>query len=109
MSNPRHTIYASLSLAATLAIAIGGSVAFPVLSMEPPNDGLVLVIVPPWRGGEDIVRGAGGYLVGPVQAPMAVLARFNIPVPIQSMRNDGAWAVLDGTQIAFICGVSEDA
>jgi len=97
--------------------------AFPVLAVlsgpvaavvggDPRVDGPMLVIVPPWANAGEIVARAGGRLVGPIRAPMAVFAAAtDTTAPdategfVRRVRNEGAWWVSDGTALAAICGV----
>lgn len=81
--------------------------ALAIVGTPTPEAGPRLVLFPPWRDGLELVQKAGGDLVGPVQAPMGLLAfaadgsDFN-----RRLRDAGAWAVIDGTSIARLCGVS---
>ena len=83
--------------------------AGPVMLLAAPPaaaGGLVLVISPPWSGGAArIVVQSGGQLVGPDAAPFARFATSEGPKFDRKLREAGAWAVLDGTRLAAICGV----
>lgn len=67
-----------------------------------PDDAeLVLVVSPPWHGGpEAIVSAAGGSVVGPSNAPLAVVATNATPA---AFKEAGAWFLLDPKNVPFLC------
>ncbi|QFT94514.1 hypothetical protein FIU86_16810 [Roseovarius sp. THAF9] len=61
-----------------------------------------LVLVPPWGADPGrIIAAAGGREIGLVAAPLARLAVLDRPADAVA---GGAWAVLDATALASICG-----
>ncbi len=61
-----------------------------------------LVLVPPWGEDSDrIIAAAGGREIGLVTAPLARLAVLDRPADAVAR---GAWAVLDATALASLCG-----
>ena len=62
-----------------------------------------LVVVPPW--GADparIIAAAGGREIGLGSAPLARLAVLDRP---EDATAAGAWAVMDATALASLCGI----
>lgn len=77
-----------------------------LLSAAPPRAGApVLVIAAPWRDAGAIIAAAGGAVLGPQTAPLATIATSDRPDFAARLRRSGAFAVLDGTRLAAICGV----
>ncbi|OWU84835.1 hypothetical protein ATO6_11010 [Oceanicola sp. 22II-s10i] len=91
--------HALITAATMIALAIG---PLTLLSGPAPDDGVVLVVVPPWRDSAAILAAAGMRPVGPVQAPFAVLAAG---APGSAKALTGVWAVIGAGRIAAICGV----
>lgn len=68
---------------------------------EPGPEDAVLVVTLPW--GDDpaeVVARAGGHPIGPVQAPMAVLASG---ATVAAFKASGAIAVLPASTLALFC------
>ena len=100
-------ICAGLLLATALAVALGVSLALPFVAHLPEAGSPVLVVAPPWSAGaESMVLQAGGHPLGPGSAPFAVLAGFPDVIPVEALRQLGAWAIADGRVLATLCGVS---
>ncbi len=94
-----------------LLAVLSGPVA-AVVGGTPRTDSPMLVIVPPWLDAASVVDGAGGRLIGPVRAPLAVFATVADGAGhaatsdfVRRVRDEGAWWVTDGTALAAICGV----
>ncbi|MFN3613136.1 MAG: hypothetical protein ACK4WC_01055, partial [Rubrimonas sp.] len=68
----------------------------------------VVVVGPPWVSAADLAMRAGGRPVGPLQAPMGVLAVFEDPDFPARLRAAGAWGAFDGARLAALCGVTDD-
>lgn len=75
-----------------------------VLFAPPGAEGPFLVVVPPWLGAAAVVQAAGGSVVGPTGAPLAVLAMAEAPDFHARASRAGA-VVRDGRALAAICGV----
>ena len=76
------------------------------LLAAPPQVGLpVIVFVPPWLDADRLVTSAGGQLVGPDSAPLAVLAYSKNPNFPQALLLSGAFGVRDGALLARLCRV----
>lgn len=84
-------------------------VASPVVlvASSTPRDGIpVIVVGAPWGDRlETVISQAGGQILGPESAPFARIATSDTPEFFQRLRDAGAWAVLDGTRLATLCGV----
>lgn len=82
--------------------------AGPVLALmsSPPVSGQpVLVITAPWGStAEELIALAGGVPVGPVSAPIAIMATSDEVAFVMRLKQAGAWLVLDGQRLAAICG-----
>ena len=99
MSKTALVVLILLSLSAPPSLGLSG--------MRPTDAPLRLVIFAPWTDGPALVRRAGGALVGPRDAPMGALAYAEDRAAFDSrLRALGAWAVVDGTALARLCGVS---
>lgn len=77
-----------------------------VMLAAPPvaGDGPLLVVSGWGAGAERRIGAAGGRVVGPLRAPLGVLATSDNPAFADNLRAAGAWAVLDGRRIAALCG-----
>lgn len=104
------TVSAYLLMLGGLAVALGLEVASVAVAAQLPADSdildePVLVVAPPWSGGaEAVVSAAGGAIVGPVQAPLSVLATG---ASAQDLRHSGAWFLLDPSALSFFCVTKE--
>lgn len=89
-------------LCATTALA---ATAFIAHSQE-VSDGPLLVVTLPWGPDPaEVVAAAGGYVVSPARAPLAVVAAG---ASAATLNRAGAFAVLDATAASFLCGAEED-
>ncbi|MEM9552435.1 MAG: hypothetical protein AAGA05_14745 [Pseudomonadota bacterium] len=92
-----------------LISAVCAPPALAILAAPLPEDGPRLVLYPPWVDGADLVQQAGGDSIGPYRAPMGVLAFASDSEAFdRRLRAAGAWAVIDGTIIANLCGLGTD-
>lgn len=92
------------------ALVVFGSLIMPatLVMARPVQQGdIVVVIVPPWRGADAVIEDAGGHLVGPWRATFGQFALSSDPKFIPALRRSGAWAVLNGNALAYLCGVSD--
>ncbi len=88
-------------------MALGLIMTGPLLalaSVPVGKDGIVLVVSPPWRDVDRVIDAAGGRRIGPVTARFGGLATGEGAEFVARLRQVGAWAVLDGTAIATLCG-----
>ena len=89
-----------------LPLVLGSALAGPVATLatlDPRPGEPVLAVFWPWQDAEGRVRAADGRVIGPVRAPMAVLATGDAPDFADRLNAQGALAVLDGTAIALLC------
>ena len=87
---------------------IGTLIAGPLivaLSSVPQESDLVLVLAPDVQVRENMIREAGGRLVGPEQAVFGSFAVSDDPEFVTSLKASGAWFVVNGQRIALLCGV----
>ncbi len=76
------------------------------LFAAPPQVGMpVIVFVPPWLDADRLVALAGGQIIGPDSAPLAVLAYSNDPDFPRNLLLSGALGVRDGSLVASLCNV----
>jgi hypothetical protein len=89
---------------ATLALILLAPLS--ALVAAPPRDGMpVIVFVPPWLDAEGLVSRAGGQIVGPESAPLAVLAYSDDPGFAGTLLRAGALGVRDGSLVANLCNL----
>jgi hypothetical protein len=80
-----------------------------VLAQPPRPERPVLVLLPPWADGAALISRAGGRPASPVSAPFARLAydpAGDSPALAARLRGQGAWAVVDASVLALICGAT---
>lgn len=88
-------------LAIGLVASLGTELAAFAFTATGQGDAPVLVVAPPWSGGaEAVVAAAGGWVVGPTQAPMSVLATG---ASLDAFKSAGAWFLVDPGAISFFC------
>lgn len=75
-----------------------------ITALPAPEGDLLLVLVPPWSGAEQVVLAAGGQVTGPVSAPLSVFATGTTP---ERLLAAGAFWVADGRLAARLCGMEE--
>ncbi|MBW4710327.1 hypothetical protein KX928_21265 [Roseobacter sp. YSTF-M11] len=98
-----------MSVFAHVSSLIVAAVAGPVLALlsSPPTPGdVALVIAPPWAEREQIVTRAGGRVVGPATAIFGTLAISADPDFKSALLSEGAWVIVDGRSVAYLCGVT---
>lgn len=77
------------------------SAAIAVIPTGGPGTGPYLVIAAPWNGGPAaVVRSAGGQIVGPQTAPLAVMAT---DASVEALAAAGAWIVTTPSALPFLC------
>lgn len=84
-------------------LALSGPV-LPLFTLPPPTDGIVLVVAPPWHDAAAIIDTAGGRLVGPATTWLGAFATSDAADFAERLRAAGAWASLNGTALAELCG-----
>lgn len=82
----------------------GPVIVFASAPVPAAANGAVLVVSGWGARAESMVAAAGGQVYGPVRAPFGLLAFSDDPAFADRLRAAGAWAVLDGTRIANLCG-----
>lgn len=90
-------------VALVLAALAGPSAA--LVAAPPRLDAPMLVILPPGSDAAALLAAAGARAVGPLVAPMALLATGEGADLPERLKAAGAWAVRDGAVLARICGV----
>lgn len=99
-----------MSRLALVSLIVFTLCAPPVLGLAatpPVGEAPRLVLFAPWADGAALVRQAGGRPIGPLEAPMGVLAVAEDTAAFdRRVRAAGAWTVIDGRAIARLCGVS---
>ncbi|WHZ37277.1 hypothetical protein [Sagittula sp. MA-2] len=95
-------------LVAMLVLVTGAALVVTVSALSPRDGAPVVVIAAPWStGAGGMVDAAGGRRLTPWPPHrLAALAVFDGTVPADSLRRKGAWALVDGGQLARFCGVS---
>lgn len=96
-------LVAITALAGPGAVLLGADAPPPAAGVGPPP---VLAVAPPWAEPSDIVARAGGRVVSPLGAPLAVLASGPGPDFPARLKAAGAWFALDGRRIAQLCGAA---
>ena len=86
-----------------LGLALAGPM-LPLVSLPPAAGGVVLVVSPPWRDAMAIIDAAGGRPVGPVTTWLGAFAMSDAADFADRLRTAGAWASLNGTALAALCG-----
>lgn len=90
-------------------VAAAGLVSGPMIafSSAPPVMGeLVLIMGPDTTQREQLVHKAGGRVIGPKQAMFGSFAVSDDPKFAEKLTAfSGVWFVVDGRQIARLCGV----
>lgn len=92
----------ALYISPVFALLIGPAIVF---ASAPVSEGGPLLVISGWGArAEAVVAAADGWIYGPVRAPLGVLAFSDNPAFADQLRAAGAWAVLDGSRIAALCG-----
>jgi hypothetical protein len=83
-----------------------GPPALGLLGVPVATDSPRLVVFAPWQDGVALVQQAGGQPVGPLRAPMGILAYApDTPGFDTRLRQQGAWAIVNGDVLAQLCGL----
>lgn len=93
----------SLPILALGLAALAGPAA--ALFAAPPREGVPVLVILPRQDRAAILAAAGAVAVGPIEAPLAVLAQGDGADLAARLMAAGAWAVRDGTALARLCGV----
>ncbi|MAM60228.1 hypothetical protein [Maritimibacter sp. UBA3975] len=96
----------TLAVIAFLTFAFGGILLGPfvvVASAPGRSEGPVLVISNWGEDAEAIVAEQGGEIIGPRRAMFGVFASSDDRGFSARLRQQGAWAVIDGALIAALC------
>ena len=96
-----RNLHPSPLIAVGMSALLFAELASVAVASVPDDADLVLVVAPPWQGGpEAIVAAAGGSVVGPANAPLAVVATDAAPA---AFKEAGAWFLLDPNKFPFLC------
>lgn len=94
-------------VAVAAAIVAVGPAALALTGAGARPGAPLLVVAPPWRDAEAVVRAAGGWATGLRDAPLAVIAAFHAPEGAADRAiSAGAWIAFDAGTIAEICGAN---
>lgn len=98
-------VMSNLMTWALMTVGLATLAATAVLGLTTPEmtdpDAPVLVVTLPWGDDPaDVVTRAGGQAIGPVSAPLAVLASGATEA---ALRASGAFAVLPASALSFFC------
>ncbi|MBO9407585.1 hypothetical protein J7399_09110 [Shimia sp. R9_1] len=75
-----------------------------VVSAPLTEGGPVVVVAGPGADLEAIVKASDGWLVGVSRAPMAVMGMSDSANFEDRLKENGAWAILDGRALSWLCG-----
>ena len=76
------------------------------MAVQPPDDrDILLVVLPPWQDGDAVLDAVDGVVIGPVQAPFAMLVQSAHPRVEVAAYDAGAWWGGSAGVLAAICGV----
>lgn len=68
------------------------------------EEGLMLVVMPPWGGSaHDVIRDADLPEVSLLRAPLGAFTKVETPSDAQRLYDHGAWLLVNGKRIAFLC------
>jgi len=74
-----------------------------LMSQRPVGVGPALLIA---ADPADVAIASGVEILGPVAAPFAVFVAVASAERMQALRQNGAWFILDGRIVSFVCGQS---
>lgn len=97
-----RAVYTSMLIALGLLGLVAVGVASLLTALPAPDGDLLLVLIPPWVGAEQVVHAAGGQITGPVSAPLSVFVTDTTP---ERLLAAGAFWVADGRLAARLCGM----
>ena len=95
----------TLVLICLMSVSLGAGPILALISAEPEPDSPVLVLSVPWLDPSASVLAAGGQLIGPVSAPIAVLATGSDPDFLERLAEMPGTLVRGGRQLAALCGL----
>ena len=75
-----------------------------IVSVPVQAGGPVLVVARPGTDLTKLVEASGGWVVGVSRAPLAVMGASDGDDFQQRLKRNGAWAILDGEALAWLCG-----
>lgn len=91
-------VLVTMGLVGLVALGLGSALA----ALPAPEGDLLLVLIPPWIGAEEVVHAAGGQITGPLSAPLSTFATGTTPDRLLAA---GAFWVADGRLAARLCGL----
>ncbi len=75
-----------------------------IVSAPVQTGGPVLVVARPGTDLTELIEASGGWVVGVTRAPLAVMGVSDDDAFEQRLKRNGAWAILDGEALAWLCG-----
>ncbi len=74
-----------------------------IVSAPVKTGGPVLVVARPGADLTELIEASGGWVVGVTRAPLAVMGVSEDDDFEQRLKRNGAWAILDGNALAWLC------
>jgi len=99
-----HVQYLPVGLAALACVTVLPVMA--VLATPLQEGGPRLVLAGPGADLTQIIEHSGGWVVGMSRAPLTMMAASDVDGFEDRLRENGAWAILDGENLAWLCGVT---
>lgn len=84
-----------------------GAVALAALPPARPGHPVLVIGGPFGPGADGLVAGAGGYPVGPSDAPLGRIAHSHDPAFLSHLRAAGAFLLLDAGRLSFLTCVPD--
>lgn len=88
---------------------------FPVLTVvlvpshsDATTTGPVIVVAMPWQDATTDIQRAGGYQIGPIQAPLGILTASDAENYTKAIRALGYWTLSNQALLALICRTDYD-
>lgn len=94
-----------LPVIAATAFCLVVAPVLTIVSAPVQAGGPLLVVAGPKTDLTEMVERSGGWVVGVSRAPLAVMGFSETNDFEKRLRQNGAWAILDGETLAWLCGV----
>ncbi len=99
----RYAQYIPMCAAAAFCLLVAP--VLTLVSAPVQAGGPLIVVASPRTDLTAIVEKSGGWVVGVTRAPLAIMGFSESEDFEQRLRQNGAWAILDGETLAWLCGV----